>query len=40
MAFFGLFGKKEEKETKEGLDKGLARTKESWFKKLSRLLTS
>ncbi len=40
MAFFGLFGKKEEKETKEGLDKGLARTKESWFKKLGRLLTS
>lgn len=40
MAFFGLFGKKEAKETQEGLDKGLARTKESWFKKLSRLISS
>ncbi|MGN0028296.1 MAG: signal recognition particle-docking protein FtsY [Marinilabiliaceae bacterium] len=40
MAFFGLFGKKESKETQEGLDKGLARTKESWFKKLSRLISS
>lgn len=40
MAFFGLFGKKETEEKKDGLDKGLARTKESWFKKLGRLLTS
>ena len=40
MAFFGLFGKKEKAETQSSLDKGLARTKESWFKKLGRLLTS
>lgn len=40
MAFFGLFGKKESEEGKSSLDKGLARTKESWFKKLGRLLTS
>ena len=39
MAFFGLFGKKEDKKDKENLDKGLAKTKESLFKKLSRLLT-
>ncbi len=40
MAFFGLFGKKEkeDKQTQESLDKGLARTKESLFKKLGRLL--
>ena len=38
MAFFGLFGKKEDKEAQEGLDKGLARTKESLFKKLGKLL--
>lgn len=38
MAFFGLFGKKEDKEVQEGLDKGLARTKESLFKKLGKLL--
>ncbi len=40
MAFFGLFGKKEKEETQSSLDKGLARTKESWFQKLGRLLTS
>lgn len=40
MAFFGLFGKKETVEAQTSLDKGLARTKESWFKKLGRLLTS
>jgi len=33
MAFFGLFGKKEEKET---LDKGLEKTKESFLSKLTR----
>lgn len=38
MAFFGLFGKKEDKEVQEGLEKGLARTKESLFKKLGKLL--
>lgn len=37
MAFFGLFGKKEKGE-QEGLDKGLARTKDSLFKKLGKLL--
>lgn len=40
MAFFGLFGKKETVDAQTSLDKGLARTKESWFKKLGRLLTS
>lgn len=37
MAFFGLFGKKEKGE-QEGLDKGLARTKDSLLKKLGKLL--
>ena len=41
MAFFGLFGKKEDekKAVQESLDKGLAKTKESLFKKISRLIT-
>lgn len=38
MAFFGLFGKKESKEEQAGLEKGLARTKESLFKKLGKIL--
>ncbi len=39
MAFFGLFGKKEDrKEQQDNLTKGLAKTKESLFKKLGRLL--
>lgn len=39
MAFFGLFGKKENKdEQAANLDKGLARTKESLFKKLGKIL--
>lgn len=38
MAFFGLFGKKENKDEKENLDKGLARTKESLFKKLGKII--
>ena len=38
MAFFGLFGKKDNKQERDSLDKGLARTKESLFKKLGRLI--
>ncbi len=38
MAFFGLFGKKENKDEQENLDKGLARTKESLFKKLGKII--
>lgn len=38
MAFFGLFGKKEDKQEQDSLDKGLARTKESLFQKLGRLI--
>ena len=38
MAFFGLFGKKDNKQERDSLDKGLARTKESLLKKLGRLI--
>ena len=38
MAFFGLFGKKDNKQERDSLDKGLARTKESLFKKLGRVI--
>ena len=38
MALFGLFGKKDNKQERDSLDKGLARTKESLFKKLGRLI--
>ena len=38
MAFFGLFGKKENKDEQENLNKGLARTKESLFKKLGKII--
>ena len=38
MALFGIFGRK--KKDKEDLDKGLQKTKEGFFSKLTRLITA